>query len=123
MKQRLIRTIRAVKYPDLYCWYILASTLDIVTTYVIIEHYEGSEANHIANGIFQRFGWAGMVALKYATVVIVVLVCEAIALRNIRAGRRMAIVAVCIGALPVLLGAIQVYIWVWGNPHAVQPLP
>jgi Domain of unknown function (DUF5658) len=115
LKHRIIRAARSVRYPDLYCWYVLSSTLDIITTFIIIHVYDGTEANKIANAIFQRHGWPGMILLKYATVVIVLIVCEVVATKKPMLGKGLAITAVCVGALPVLLGAIQVWLWARGG--------
>jgi uncharacterized membrane protein len=122
MKQNLRTKLRshvpAVKFPDLYCWYVLASTLDIVFTYIIIEVYKGWEANKLAAAIFERYGWPGMIALKYATVTIVLIVCEAAALKNERIAHRLAILAVAVGAFPVLWAAMLV--WSWAR-HEMTP--
>ncbi len=102
---------RGVRFPDLYCWYILASTLDIIVTFVIVEVYKGGEANQIAAAIFHRFGWPGMIALKYASVLVVIGVCEVVARKNERLARGVAKLAVIVGAFPVLYGAVLVRTW------------
>lgn len=106
--------LRRVRYPRHYGWYLVTSTLDVLTTYIVIEVYKGWEANKIAAHIFEEYSWPGMIALKYATVLVVVLVCEAVGSRRFRLGWRLAALAVIVGALPVLLGSIQIWIWFGG---------
>jgi uncharacterized membrane protein len=107
-----IRTAaKGVRFPDHYCWYVLASTLDIIVTFIIIEVYKGGEANQLAAKIFDRFGWPGMIALKYATVLVVVLVCETVARKNEPLARNLSVLAIAVGAFPVLYGAMLVRAW------------
>ena len=101
----------SVSYPNHYAWYVLAGTLDILVTYVIIEHLDGGEVNRLARQLLERYGWVGMVALKYATIVLVGAICEAVGRRNLALGRRLAITAIAISALPVGLGLLQVWAW------------
>jgi uncharacterized membrane protein len=110
------------RYPDHYCWYILASTLDIVTTFIIVEVYGGGEANRIAARIFDRYGWPGMILLKYATVILVIAACEVVGRRRFATGRRLATLAIAVGALPVLWGAIQLWLVFRGVMEA-PPMP
>lgn len=113
LRTRLRSRIPGVRFPDLYCWYVLASTLDILFTYVVIVVYKGSEANRIAAHIFDKYGWPGMIALKYATVILVLLVCEVVAMKSEQAAQRLAIFAICVGAFPVLYATVLV--WTWGR--------
>lgn len=107
------------RYPDHYCWYILAATLDIVTTFIVIEEYRGWEANKIAAHLFERFGWPGMIVFKYLTVLIVIAVCETVGRSRPVLGRRLATTAVVISALPMLLGAVQIWAWAHRGGHAI----
>ena len=52
-----------------------------------------------------------MVALKYATVVVVLIVCEIVGRRHAKVGRRLAVTAVILSALPVGLGLLQAWAW------------
>jgi hypothetical protein len=105
------------RYPDHYCWYILAATLDIVTTFIVIEEYRGWEANKLAAALFDRFGWPGMIVFKYMTVLIVIAVCETVGRSRPELGRRLATAAVVISALPMLLGAAQIWAWAGRGGH------
>lgn len=111
LRTKLRSHVPGVRYPDLYCWYVLASTLDILFTYIIIEVYKGWEANQIAAGIFVKYGWPGMIALKYSTVVVVLVVCELVARKHEWLGHRLAMLAVAVGAFPVLWGSVLVWTW------------
>ena len=98
-------------YPNLYVWYVFAGTLDILVTYIIVNHLGGGEANEMARRILAKHGWAGIVALKYATVIIVLLVCEFVGRKNARLGKGLAITAVILSALPVGLGLLRALAW------------
>lgn len=98
-------------YPNHYAWYVLAGTLDILVTYIIVMHLGGGEANAMARRILERHGWPGMVALKYGTVLVVLLVCEIVGRRSERTGKFLAVTAVVLSSLPVGLGLLQVWAW------------
>lgn len=98
-------------YPNHYAWYILAGTLDVLVTFVIITYLGGGEANQLARRILHSHGWPGMVALKYSTVIVVLLVCEIVGRRHPTLGRNLALTAIVISALPVGLGLLQVWAW------------
>ncbi len=93
-----------VLYPDHYAWYIIASTLDIIVTHTILHYFGGREVNRVADALIQRFGEWGLVGLKFATVVIVVAVCEAIGRVKRRTGERLAAAAIAISCFPVGYG-------------------
>ena len=59
----------------------------------------------------RRFGWWGLVGLKYSTVMLVVMICESVGRTRPRLGRALATAAVAISALPVGLGLLQVAAW------------
>jgi hypothetical protein len=52
-----------------------------------------------------------MIALKYATVLIVIGVCEVVARKNESLARSLAVLAVAVGAMPVLYGFVLVRAW------------
>lgn len=105
------RVRRAVLYPNLYAWYILAATLDVIVTHQILHHFQGTEVNKLADSLISRFGVAGMIGLKYASIIVVVLVCEFVGRRRYRLGRGLAIAAVCISSAPVGVGLLQLWAW------------
>lgn len=97
---------RSIAYGRLYFWYILLATLDLVTT-VIILNLGGREANAIANMVLQAAGPAGLLVLKYASVMLVVCICEFVAIRKPGLGRFVVITAIALSALPVAVGWAQ----------------
>lgn len=100
-----------VLLPNHYAWYILASSLDVIVTHAIIYHLGGAEANKIADHLLQRFGLWGLVGLKYATVIVVIAVCEWVGRKHPGTARRLAVAAIIISALPVGAGLVQVMVW------------
>jgi hypothetical protein len=100
-----------VLYPNHYAWYVLAATLDIVVTHQILHQFQGTEVNKIANALIREFGVAGMVGLKYASIVVVVLVCEFVGRRRFRLGRMLAVAAICVSCMPVGVGLLQIWAW------------
>jgi hypothetical protein len=97
---------RTVTYGHLYFWYIVLATLDLVTTVVIL-NMGGSEANGIANAVLQASGPAGLLVMKYASVMLVVCICEYVAERRPGTGRFVALTAIVLSALPVAVGWAQ----------------
>jgi uncharacterized membrane protein len=100
-----------VLYPNLYAWYVLASALDVMLTYAIIYKLGGREVNVVANNLLSMFGHWGLIGLKFATVVLVVAVCELIGRWRVGVGRRLAIAAIVISAMPVGYGLVLVLAW------------
>lgn len=105
---------RHVLYPDYYCWYILAGAVDIMLTYIILERFDGSEVNQIANHMIKLAGLWGLILLKFSTVIVVVLICEYVGRRRRRLGKAVAIWAIAMSALPVGIGLLQLGAWVFG---------
>ena len=111
-------------YPDHYVWYVFAATLDIVVTYVIVWGLGGRELNRVAWSLVERFDHWGLIGLKFASVIVVVLICETVGRRNERWGRRLAVAAVVLSALPVGVGILQVLAWLhlgWFEPPTGAP--
>ncbi len=101
-------TERQVLFPDLYCWYVLAATLDILVTSLVMTHFDATEVNLIAAHLIERFGFVGLIPLKFATVVVVVLICEYVGRERHATGQRVAIAAVGLSSLPVVAALAQV---------------
>lgn len=100
-----------VLYPEHYLWYILASCLDIFVTYVIVYRLGGAEVNQVADNLLALFGHWGLIGLKFATVILVVAVCEILGRARPVLGRRIALTAIVISAMPVGIGLLQVLVW------------
>jgi hypothetical protein len=101
----------AVLFPGLYGWYIIAGTLDILVTHKILAYFGGREVNALADALITKFSEWGLVLLKYATVVVVIAICEFVGRRHWRLARRLAIFAVVWSAFPVGWGLLQVGVW------------
>ncbi|MBC7834622.1 MAG: hypothetical protein H7Y88_05915 [Phycisphaerales bacterium] len=99
-----------VLYPNHYAWYVLVSTLDLVMTNTVIHHFNAREVNTIADRAIALFGFWGLIGLKFATVVVVVLICEYVGRRRHATGRRVAAWAIAISAIPVIIAAAQVMV-------------
>lgn len=104
----MLRLRRPVLYPDLYAWYVLVASLDILFTWVIL-HEGGQELNLLAAWIIDRHDLPGLVLFKFCTVMLVVTVCELLGRRRGELGVRLARWAVTISAFPVLVGAVHIF--------------
>lgn len=83
-------------------WFILVNVLDIVLTNVLLQR-GAIEANPIANFVFIQFGFAGMIALKLASVAFVCVAAQLIALKSPSKARGL----LWFGS--ILVGAVLVY--------------
>jgi hypothetical protein len=91
-------------YPELYSWYVFASVLDVLFTWRILGA-NGTEVNVIADWIIQHHDLPGLAVFKFATVVVVVLICEIVGRRRYEMGAKLARWAVALSAFPVVIGA------------------
>jgi hypothetical protein len=99
---------KSVLYPDLYCWYVLAASLDILVTGLVMAHYGAVEVNGFAAAVIERFGLIGLVPMKFLTVVLVLMICEYVGRHKPSMGLRVAQMAVGVSFLPVLAAGAQV---------------
>lgn len=109
---------RSIAYGRLYGWYILLATLDLVTTMVILS-LGGREANPVANSVLQAAGPGGLLVLKYASVMLVVTICEFVHQHRPPLARLVVLIAVALSAFPVIVGLVQLaahnaYTAAWG---------
>ena len=93
---------RGMLYENAYVWLIFVSCLDIMLTWVVLWS-GGKEVNVLAAGIIHRFGLAGIVLFKLSMVLFVIGLCETIGRRNRETGRKFALAAVAISAMPVVV--------------------
>ncbi|RMH10868.1 MAG: hypothetical protein D6695_10635 [Planctomycetota bacterium] len=98
---------RSVLYPDLYCWYVLLAALDIIVTALVLDLYGMIEANALAAKVIDQYGLAGLVPYKFASVILVVLICEYVGKLRPATGLRIARLAVGVSCLPILAAAVQ----------------
>ena len=99
-------SLPALLYPKAYKWFVLFSAADIVLTWFILQ-LGGTEVNVIADTVIATGGLRAILIYKFSLVVMVVLICEVIGRRRPRTGRRLALAAVAVAALPVVLSIAQ----------------
>ena len=71
------------------CVFILVSAFDVFMTYILLSMDNFRESNGIANWILTKFGFRGMVYFKFALVLVVVVISQFIATRQIKTARRL----------------------------------
>jgi len=95
-----------VAHPDLYPWFVLAGVIDTLVTWTVLRA-GGWEVNVIAQLAIELAGHWGLIGLKVLSIVVFLVVCEAITARRAQAGRRLAVVAVGLAAFPPVVGLVQ----------------
>jgi hypothetical protein len=98
---------RHVLYPNQYVWYVLVSSLDLIMTNTVMNYFGAREVNTIADRAIGVFGFWGLIGLKFATVVLVIGICEFVGMRRPALGKRIAEWAVAISAVPVVVAMVQ----------------
>lgn len=96
-----------VLYPNSYVLYVVLAMMDIAFTWCILE-LGGYEANPVAAMALDRGGLAGMVLLKYVTIVLVVASCEYIGRHRPVTGHRLADWAAAVHLIPTTLAVAQI---------------
>lgn len=94
---------RHVMFPNHYAWFVLASTLDILMTAIVL-NLGGIEVNPIADFVIGRFGMHGAMIFKFLMVIFVVCMCEMIGRRNLARGRQVASFAIIVPTFGALMG-------------------
>lgn len=92
-----------VLYPNHYAWIVLASSLDILMTGIVL-HLGGREVNPVAERVISAFGMQGVLVFKFGMMSLVVLLCEIIGRREDLWGRRVASFAIVVPAFGALMG-------------------
>lgn len=113
-----------VLYPRVYPFFIVLAAMDVLLTWVILTtewhtHYGvivGLELNGLANSLWHAFGSTGLVVLKFATVLFVLVACEVIGRRRAWTGRKIAEWAAAANAVPVIVGATQIATVAYAGP-------
>ena len=95
-------------YERAYLWFVLVSALDIMLTWVILV-LGGTEVNFIADAVIKHSGHIGIILYKFCLVIFIVVNCEIIGRRRPDTGRKLAEWSVAIGAIPVELSVIQLF--------------
>jgi len=92
-----------VRYPNHYAWFVLASSLDILMTMIVLE-LGGREANPVAERVIGAFGMHGVLVFKFALMALVILLCEIIGRQRDAWGRRVASFAIIVPAFGAMMG-------------------
>ena len=92
------------------CFFILANALDVVMTYLLLNHGpEFQESNGVARYFLDRFGFSGMICFKFVLVAFVAVVTQLIARSHLKTARTVLVAGTAIvGAVVVYSG----YLWV-----------
>jgi len=98
---------RPVLFPNAYAWYVLVCSIDLMLTHTVMTHAGATEVNAIAARAIEHAGLWGLIALKTATMVVVLLICEAVGGRKFESGKRLSEWAVAISSVPVVLTLLQ----------------
>lgn len=114
---------RRVLFPNHYAWFVLLGSLDIMVTYKLLVHLGAREVNTIAQRSIELFGLWGLIGLKFASVIVVICICEHIGRRRERAGNLLAKAAIAISLLPITAAMVQIVILLLNNDLEFEPWP
>jgi len=90
-----------MRYQNSYVWLVLVSAMDIMLTMLVLVGHDGYEVNPVAAGVIETLGFGWAIVFKFATVVLVVVICEVVGRVRDRSGQKLARWAVAINSLPV----------------------
>lgn len=102
------RVLRApTLFPNHYCWYLLVCCLDLALTNLVIGRFGATEVNALASRAIEVGGFWGLIALKFATVLVVIGVIELVGRRRPVTGHRLAECAIVVSGIPVVATLAQ----------------
>lgn len=101
-------------YQNEYVWLVFLSTLDIVLTAIIL-HFGGRETNQLADRVLYRFGIPGIVAYKFALIVLVVIICEVVGRHRPRTGRLLVRLGLGLSCVPIVVSLALLVNSVYGG--------
>lgn len=96
----------AVLYPNIYIWYVLLASLDILLTCAIIVA-GGYELNALADWVLQGWGVPGLAVFKFSLVVVIICICEVVGRRRYQTGHKLAEWSVAVTAIPVIVSLVE----------------
>ncbi len=99
-----------VLFPNGYTWLVLAGSLDIIMTYLML-NLGAIEVNIIADRALQASGLWGLIALKFTVIVGVLWICEYIGRRRLSTARTLVCTGVVLNFLPVVLSFAQLIVF------------
>ena len=91
-----------------YFWIVLLSTFDVVATWFVLAQ-GGAELNHVAAAVIEWGGLGGTLVFKFTLVAVAIILCEEVARRNRRTGRRLCRVLVVLAAIPLIAIVLQAW--------------
>lgn len=99
-----------MRYQNAYMWIVFFSFMDVLLTWMILRPGDGStqEVNPLAQAVIKAwggmegFGMAGASVLKFALVVLAIVICEVVGRSNDRKGKYLSWVLAFIAAIPVV---------------------
>ena len=95
-----------VLYPNLHRWFVALASLDVLITSAVLS-VGGEEVNPIAATVINTGAHTGMTFFKFATVAFVLVACEWIGRSSASAGKRVAAIAVAANLAAILIGGVQ----------------
>ncbi len=99
-----------VLFPTAYTWLVLAGSLDIIMTYVMLS-LGAIEVNALADRALAAAGLWGLIALKFAVIAGVLWVCEFVGRRRLGTARSLVRVGVAMNFLPVVFSFAQLVVF------------
>jgi len=91
-----------MRYQNHYVWLVLISTLDVILTWLVLYEWSGREVNPVAAAVISEMGFFGAVALKFASMILAIIICEVVGRMNDLRGRLLAYACVVINVIPVV---------------------
>lgn len=99
-----------VLFPVGYSWLVLAGSLDVIMTYLML-NLGAIEVNIVADRAIRAGGLWGLIALKFLALAIVLGICEYVGRRRLAAARSLVGAGVALNFMPVALSIAQLAIF------------
>jgi hypothetical protein len=105
--------IPEMRYQNAYVWLVLVSALDVILTLLAVYVWEGREINPIAAAVIEAMGFAWGIVLKFASILLVIIICEVVGRHDDRKGQALAILAIL---LNVAAAMYTCALLIWAGP-------
>lgn len=99
-----------VLFPIAYTWLVLAASLDIIMTYLML-NLGAIEVNIVADHAIRAAGLWGLIALKFTVIAGVLWICEYVGRRRRSAARSLVSAGVALNFLPVVFSFAQLAVF------------
>lgn len=93
-------------FPKMYLWLVLASAMDIILTYIIL-NIGGTEVNPVADMVIAHHGLSGMIGFKYAFILLVIIICDHVGRNKPGTGRFLAEFIAVVSMAPIIVAAME----------------